>query len=226
MISVGNYSFPDNTTMLHVHEIEAKSKVRKEIRIQSLISRHNESALLNDLSSLRAAMESFDRQLATLSLSPGKYVCGRKRSFQIIPYPAEALAWIDLLILTNDRYERSVILHRHETEILAGRAVFPLFNRGNWLAPLRMTVIPANDISAIHVQTETSEFTLSTPITEGQIAIIDAENRSVLVGNNNAYSAGNEEFPFLQAGSNHLTISIEPSTVTAQCKIEYRDVWI
>ncbi len=226
MTRIGTYDFPDQTTIVQINEIEAKSKIRKEIHIQSLIESPDPTALREQTDTLQAELESFDKQQATVSLEAGKYYNGRKRNCRIIPRPEESLAWVDLLLLTNDRYERSLALHRYNEDTHAGRAQFSLFNSGNWFAPILVTLIPASDIHSLRIQNENGEFSLDAEITADQTVVIDSETRRISLEGNNLYAATNEEFPILQSGANHVTISIEPMDTVAHCTIEYRDTWV
>ena len=81
MIAIGAFQFPERNTVLQVNLIEAKSKVRKEIQIQSLVQSESKTAHKDDLSKLQSAVEAFDRQQTALSLSRGRYYQGRRRFF-------------------------------------------------------------------------------------------------------------------------------------------------
>ncbi len=226
MITLGTYSFPEDSTILQINEIEAKSKVRKEIRIQSLLSHHNYTALQNGLYAMQAALEAFDRQEVSLSLAAGRYFNGRKRHFKLIPCPNESLAWIDLLILTSDRYERSTILHSHESDTYAGQTIFPVFNMGNWLAPFQLSILPLQDLSKVTIQVDQVDLSIVADIPASQSLLVDTENRQVLLEGSNIYASANETFPVLQSGSNHVKVSIEPTEASAHCLIHFRDYWI
>jgi len=226
VIAIGNFSFPENTTSLQTAVIEAKSKVRREIRIQSLLRKENREALQADLAELQANVEAFDRREADLSIHPGRYFYGRRRSLQIAPSPCDALAFAELLVLTDDRYERGRILHSHNLDAYWGRADFALFNLGNWISPLKMALVFESEVSSLQITANESVFSLTNSFVAGQSLVIDSETRQTLLDGETLHAAADQNYPFLAPGSNHLLIRIEPTSAKVHCSAQYRDVWV
>lgn len=226
MITLGAFSFPPETTLLQVNQIEAKSKVRKEIRIRSLLAEVNETALQQRLSDLRAAVEYFDQQQAYLSLSPDRFYRGRQRFLQTMPFPQESIAWTELLILTHDRYERSLAQHQLSLVVQNGSADFTLTNQGNWPAPLYVSLTPSQLLTAVHLTFGETTFTVTAEIPADTALVIDTENRKVTLGEESLYAFSNEAFPSLVAGANSLSLQIEPSSSETYCTIQFRDYWV
>lgn len=226
MIAIGNFTFPKHTTLVQTNTIEAKSKVRKEIYVQSVLRKENIAELKRTLDELQKSVESFDRQQVPLSINTGRYYLGRRRSMQITPAASEPLAWIEFQVLTNDRYERSLILHRHEQNLYFGQAVFSLFGLGNWNAPLMLTLESSETLSGVQVSTANETFAITGPIDMSQPLTIDAENRQVISGETNLYAAANESFPAIVPGPNQVTVKVEPASAEVTCTVQYRDYWV
>lgn len=219
MIAIGNFSFPESSTVAQVGLIEAKSKVRKEIRIRSMLRGSAEEFL--------HALEAFDRGEESLSIHSGRYYQGRRRELRITPNLPSSLCWVDVWILTDDRYERSSILHQHALDTVEGLATFELLNEGNWSTPLWITLQPAQMIQRIGiVGGEGEAFQMDESIPEGSTVVIDAENRLVTLDSENRFMTANQKFPYLAVGSHDVSIQVEPSDVPVHCVVSYRDTWI
>ncbi|MEW6233973.1 MAG: hypothetical protein AB1656_01170 [Candidatus Omnitrophota bacterium] len=226
MIAIGNFSFPEKTTSLQTAVIEAKSKVRREIRIQSLLRKENRETLQAALGELQASVEAFDRREADLSIHPGRYFYGRRRSLQIVPSPCDSLAFAELMVLTDDRYERGRILHNHDLEAYWGRADFALFNLGNWISPLKIALEFDGEASSLKITANENVFSLTNPYAAGQSLVIDSETRQTMLDGETFHAAADQNYPFLAPGSNHLLIHIEPMSAKVRCSAQYRDVWV
>ena len=175
---------------------------------------------------LQEMMESFDLQQVPLSVHPGRFYLGRRRSLRITPAAMEPLAWVEFHALTDDRYERSLILHRHEQNLYFGQAMFSMFNLGNWIAPFVLTLESIESLNSIQVSAAGETFSINGPIDMTQPLLIDSESRQVTAGDENLYASANETFPVLVAGSNQVTVKVQPSSADVQCSVQYRDYWI
>jgi phage-related protein len=226
MIRIGAFTFPAGRTAVSQALIEAKSKVRREIRIEALLRRQNAAALAEELAGLQQAVEQFDRGQAVLSLQDGRYHEGRRREFQVTPLESKAIAWIELLILTSDRYERSLTEYQLTQETENGPALFTLQNRGNWRAPLAFTLIPQGEISSVRIETEPAAFELHRTVTAGQQLRIDSNRRLVTVDEISVIHAGNEVFPYLTEGMQSVTVRSTPADVPVRCTVSHRSYWI
>ncbi len=226
MITLGDFQFPSSTTECQVSVIEAKSKVRKEIQIGSLLRADVKWDLDLALGDLRHAVEAFDKQDAALSLHSGRYYHGRRREFHVTPVPSGLVAWIELTALTLDRYERGMTLYTHEGTVSFGLGRFSLFNLGNWKAPLFLTFEPDAPLDRLQVQTSDDFLSLEENLPAGHVITTDSEKRELLVQGRNRYSIAHGCFPFLRPGINTLTVRFHPASAKVRCVIQYRDVWV
>ncbi len=226
MIKIGDFQFPGSATECQVSVIEAKSKVRKEIQIRSLLRADSSGDLDLALADLRHAVEAFDKQDAAVSLHPGRYYHGRRREFHVIPVPSGLAAWIELMILTLDRYERGLTLYTQESTAAFGQGRFSLFNRGNWQAPLFLTFEPDASLDRLQILTADDFLSLEETLPAGQVITVDSEKRELLVQGRNRYSLANGRFPFLRPGINALTVQFHPTSAKVRCVIRYRDYWV
>ncbi|MGC9329837.1 MAG: phage distal tail protein [Candidatus Hinthialibacter sp.] len=218
MITIGDFSFPERTTIAQVSVIEAKSKVRKEIRIQSMLK--------GSLEPLRRAIEAFDRGDAALSLQAGRYYMGRRREFMAASNLPGGAAWVDFWVLTRDRYERSEALHAHVVEITTGQGDFSLFHLGNWTAPLCAVLHPSQTVEKIEITTAAEVFALEENIPAGGELIVDSETRQVFVDGENRRASAGLSFPHLTPGANAVTVQTRPAEAAATCTLQYRDRWV
>ncbi len=217
MISVGNFEFPKRSTIMQVNTIEAKSKVRKEIRIQSMIDKSMEM--------LENAVETFDQGETHLSLHPGRYYLGRRRSFRSASNLRGSRAWVEFTALTSDRYERSLSLHTHSLSGFFGRAALSLFNVGNWMAPLHISIKAIHAIQQVEICIGNRNYALDESIDKDQTLIIDSESRSLYKDEQNL-ARSMDDFPSLEVGTNQVTVQTQPSNAEFFCTIQYRDFWI
>lgn len=222
---IDGFQFPQRTSLSHMRMVEAKSKVRKEIRIRSLIRAASPSQLEHTLDRLRGAVERFDRGEATLSLQPGRYFQGRRRRFDIHPGARSLAAGVDLLVWTADRFERSETLHAVDGDTHEGVCRFALFNRGNWPAPLRIELEAASRIEQVTTHTGNEVFELNTPVNAGQRLTIDTEQRTAELDGVNVFEVCNQNFTSIAPGGNELIIELGDVTAKAACRVEFRDRW-
>jgi hypothetical protein len=218
MITIGDFAFPPKATVARVQVTEAKSKVRKEIHIQSMID--------GSLEEMRRAVEAFDRGETMLSLNAGRFYGGRRRSLRVTPIASSSLNWVDFWILTHDRYERSSILHTHTLNSFIGQADFSLHNLGNWAAPLYFSIQPSMEISHLEITVAGRVFVVDEKISNSAELIVDSENHLTSINGGNCCAYTNDNYPFLDAGAHSISIQVQPSEASASGFVQYRDYWI
>ncbi|MDP8244703.1 MAG: phage tail family protein [Candidatus Hinthialibacter antarcticus] len=226
MTRIGGFLFPTKATHVQSMMVEANSKVRKELRIRSLLRAASPRELDKRLQELQAAVEAFDCGKATLSLRPGEIHYGRRRSFELAPQRRSLAAGVDLLIWTNDRYARSETLHQLEGETYLSNAQASVFNRGNWSSPAQISIEAKSLIQTVTIETASETFTLTDVVNSGETLVVDSDNRAVGINGRNAFAASNQQFPMLEPGANTLQITLTPSSAEAQFQVAYRDVWV
>ena len=97
--------------------------------------------------------------------------------------------------------------------------VFNVFNNGTAPAPCVVTIIPKVDFLKLVIRGLTETPITFTGLKTGQTLVIDAEERSVTVDDEDAFANYDAwEFPKLQPGANQITIENGPS---ATISIEY-----
>lgn len=226
MIALGSFSFPAGSTVCHLSMIEAKSKVRKEIRIQSMMQGHTRTILEEQMDIMRGMLEAFDRQEQHLSLQPGRYYMGRRREFHLSPCPDSPLAWVDLSILTEDRFERSLALHEHSFTWQGGTADISLLNQGNWRSPLFIQFNLQTPASRMQIVSPEGLFDVQEAMTAGSTVKIDSESRLVSLNDQNIVIPVEEPFPGLFPGINQLHFTVSPANVLGSIIVRYRDIWV
>ncbi|MBD3266460.1 hypothetical protein GF373_07295 [bacterium] len=226
MISIGTFIFSKDSTLAHVSNIEAKSRVRKAIRIQSMLRGTTSDRVRRDAEELQSMVESFERGEATLSMNAGRYYDGRRREFHLTPCPDGTLAWVDLLVLTHDRYERSTTLHQQAATSIAGRIPLSLFSIGNWKCPLAIQLQADMDLTALRIESAEGVFSVNQAMPGGTPILINAENRLYKIGEETRQTESDAVFPYLHPGMNAVEIKTEPISAHVEAKTNYRDFWV
>lgn len=226
MIAIGSFQFPADSTVARVEHIEAKSKVRKEITIQSMIQETNDERLEEAIEQLKQSVELFDRHETDMSLQTGRYYQGRRRRLSITPIRPFQKAWVELVVLTEDPYERGLALRGAEQDLIAGEALFQLDSAGNWQTPIDLTLAVQDAITRLEIDANGRLFVLNHSIDNGNTISVDSFHRVVTVNGVNAFPSAQEPFPVLDPGSNVLLVRVLPQTAAAHCRVEYRDQWI
>lgn len=97
--------------------------------------------------------------------------------------------------------------------------VFNVFNNGTAPAPCVVTIIPKVDFLKLVIRGLTETPITFTGLKTGQTLVIDAEERSVTVDDEDAFANYDAwEFPKLQPGANQITIE---NGTSATISIEY-----
>lgn len=226
MMRIGNFAFPPQRTTVQATTIEAKSKVRKEIRLRALLIDDLSDVHAERIAQLRAEIERFDRDQAAFSQHPGRYYTGRQRRVLIHSHPRKPLTWVDLTLLTHDRFERSQALHQTGGETDEGARTLHVWNRGNWPSPFTLILEAHSEIESLNAALGDETFTFGQAMQAGQTLVLDTEEPSVWLDQANAFAGGNQVFPQLAPGENSVEITLAPATAQAQCTLQFRDFWI
>lgn len=226
MISIGSFSFPEDKTFYEVKMIEAKSKVRKEIHITSLLDGSNGIPFHESMARLQASVEAYDRGQARLSINDGRYYEGRRRLLEIVPDVQRRLAFVKFITLTNDRFERGIAFHQIDHDIFYGYLQLSVWQQGNWQSPPKISILPDEDITELSIQNGSHEFQLVHHFQAEEPIVIDSQERSVSAGDEKIFLNSGIEFPMLDAGCNALNFFLSPGTVNAALSVQYQDVWV
>lgn len=226
MIRVGAFAFPQESTEVETRTIEAKSKVRKEVRIQSVIGRRWGLSVDEQLTEMQASLERFDRNEATLSIHPGRFYRGRQRHYQCHATPEADMAWIDLTFLTADRMERSERVHTCSVALEAGEAMVSLYQQGNWPSPARIVIACDERMEAFVLRNGDEEFRVAVELEAGDVLDIRGEDRSLFRNGERFLTDVQGAFPEVRPGVQPWIVGAEPGGAAGQVRIEYHDVWV
>lgn len=226
MISIGSFQFPQDRTFYEVKLIEAKSKVRKEIHITTLLDESEVSPLQDQLELLQGCVEAYDRGQAQLSLNSGRYYKGRRRELNVLPDMPHQLAFVKFISLTDDRFERSSAVHVVENNIVNGILTQSVYNNGNWQSSPTIIIVPDEDITDLSIKNEDNEFQLNYAIPANTQVIINSHDRSVFLDTQGLLTGSDVEYPQLNTGSNSFEFSLTPNTANASVQIKYQDIWV
>lgn len=226
MIQIGDFIFPEKGTVIRNSLIEAKSKIRREIRLLTLLRGLDPVDFRQQLNLFQESVEAFDRREANLLLHPGRYHQGRRRELHVLPVKGKPLAWIDLLILTQDRFERSIDLHEHDFASTASQAMITPSHEGNWRSPFHLTLTPSEAITSLQVQTAEETFTANVRMEEGQSLVMDTGERTFTVDGVNNYNHIQKEFPFIQPGVYPVILQVEPVGVEFTGNLQFQAYWV
>ncbi|MDX9752927.1 MAG: hypothetical protein RBU29_03150 [bacterium] len=226
MITLGSFTFPIAWTFYEITMIEAKSKVRKEIHLQSLLHEPTGAQMEAKVALARHMVEAFDRDEVSLSLTPGRYYEGRRREFLVVPGPGKRRAWLAMLLWTKDRFERSLTWHEQSQAAQAGRIEFSLVNAGNWRSPLWMRIAVESPISTLRVESAAGRLEIDVPLNPGQRLEIDTTLHLWAVDGQALPLQPDLPFPILNPGENTVSVVVTPVAASAQCTIRFQDYWV
>lgn len=103
-------------------------------------------------------------------------------------------------------------------------AEFIVNNNGTAPAPCVITFIPKVDFIRLEIEGLSEDPILVSNVKTGQVLVIDGENRTVLINDNEAFDQYDAwEFPKLQPGQNKIKIN---NGVQASIQIEYNARYI
>ncbi len=226
MICIGTFTFPERTTTWRSIIIEALSKERREIILDSLLLEADcPLGVQRRLDELREEIERFDRGQANLSLHENRFFEGRRRELKIAPSPREDAARVQLRILTLDRFERSTELHTHSADLQPPTNTVRLLNRGNHATPPLITIQPSGTIESFTLNIDAAELTYEGGLGSGDRLSLDSEANTALLNDTENVTHLVDQFPWLDSGWNRAAVVVS-GAANGLMQIEYRDLWV
>jgi len=229
MITLGGFTFPDRRTHVRVRTREVLSRVRKEIEVFSLLV-HYESleALEADLEALEGELEKFDRAETQLSIHPGRYFMGRRRDLRRFVEPAHLAATVHLLVLTEDRFERSTEEHQETLAFTESGQSIVLSQAGNGLAFAKYRLTAGGNLVEPRISDGTRSLVFEDSLSAGETLELDGDaHTAVRNDTENVLPLLSGEFPLLSPRETTITYSDDVSSShTGTLRIDYRDLWV
>ena len=229
MTGLGSFNFPEKRTFVRSRIREVLSKVRREIDIYSLLIGYgNLENLEQDLEILEGELEKFNRKEVTLSLHPGRYVSGWRRDYQRVIEPRHKAASLHLLILTDDRFERSIEEHQETLILSASGQSIEISQEGNGEAFPRLVLTATGTLIHPAISDGTRTLSFQGQLEPGMSLHLDSDFHTALInGSENVLQSLSGEFPLLDPGTTQITYTDHSSsTHSGTLEINYRDLWI
>lgn len=229
MITIGRFHFPLRSTFVKVRTREVLSRMRREIHLYAVLLRYRTlTALEQDLELLEEELERFDRREISFSIHPGRYFMGWRRDYRRIVDQRHRMASIHLVVLTDDRFERS--LEEHDISLAFSPTVqsIQIENRGNGLAYPRFLISAASSLEAPLISDGQRCLSFNGILQSGETLDINSENRTALRnGSVNVLHLFAGVFPRLTPGENLITCQGQEGTSYAgTLQIQFRDLWV
>jgi len=229
MVTLGSFTFPEKRTFVQVRTRNVLSRVRKEINLYTLLIRYSELEQLEaDLEALEGQLEKFDRREATLSLHEGRYYTGWRRDFQRFVESRHRAASVHLLILTDDRFERSIEEHQENVTLTASGQSVVVSQSGNGLAFAKFLLSATGSLVQPQISDGPRSLVFQETLEAGDTLEIDSDRRTaVRNGTESVLSLMSGDFPLLSPGETTLTYTdCAGSSHSGTLQITYRDLWV
>ena len=229
MITVGSFQFSEDKAFSEVRVVEALSRVRKEITIHALLDGfQDENALFQAVEKLEKELEKMDQGEESISLKTGRYYTGKRRDYVRLVHEKLGLATVKLVVLTEDRYERSSIVHSTVFSSLNNGWEWDIHPNGNWKSWPVLNLEAGSEMTNPRVDDGSRVFSYNGNLNTGDYLIIDSENHTVKKNDTeNVLNDVSGEFPLLEPGGTSLVCSFDGGgSPTGTMTVTYRDIWV
>ena len=214
MVSLGGFIFPEKRTVVQIRTREVLSRVRKEIEVHSVFTHYADlDALKGDLEAMEGELEKFDRGEVQLSIHEGRFFTGRRRDLQRQVEPQCLVAAISLSVLTDDRFERSVVERQENLTLTQSGESIAISQAGNAPAFARFNLAAGNTLIEPQIDDGVRSIRFEDTLNAGETLELDSDQRTAVKnGTENVLHLMNGKFPLLSPGS--ATITSEAVTAT------------
>lgn len=229
MVALGSFTFPEHRTFVRVRTREVLSRVRKEIDIYSLLIHYASlEALRADLEALEGELEKFDRGEASLSIHESRYFMGRRRDLQRFVEPRHLAATVHVLVLTEDRFERSTEEHQETLEFSQSGQSIVVSQAGNGLAFAKFLLTAGGNLVEPQISDGTRSVVFEASLGSGDTLELDGDARTAVKNSTeNVLHLVSGEFPLLSPGNTTITYTDDAtSSHTGTLQVKYRDLWV
>jgi hypothetical protein len=229
MVSIGNYVLPEDATAVRVRTREVLSRVRKEIEINTILRGYGSlEELEQDLEALEGELEKLDRREVMLSLQEGRFYQGWRKDCRRMVEPKHCVAALDMLILTDDRFERSLVEHHRALTIAASGCGLLIEQAGNGEAFIRARLTASGDLVRPRLSDGTRVLIYEGDLAAGEQLVIDGQAGTVRDGDGvNRLHSITGDFPMLSPGENLLVYEdAASSSHSGLLEVWYRDLWV
>lgn len=228
MIAIGTYAFPPRATVADVETVEIDGRVRKRVRIRSLLDGFSSFALLQaQVALLEQQVEAFHNGTAQLLLHPGRSYAGRRRALTKFVDERARIAAVRVEIETEDQFERATTPTEYVTFISQNGEGQQATNAGN--APARPTIriLAAGRLVHPTISDGVRALTYGAVLESGHILDLDSDAQTAVVDlSTNVLGDCGGEFPLLLPGENIITFTADPSgDAVCDLYVKYRDTW-
>jgi hypothetical protein len=229
MVSVGSFTFPARNTAVDVQTRFVEGRTRKVIRVDTiLLGSGTLSEFLTRVATLEGEIEKFDRGEATLSITDGRYSTGRRMSLQRTLDEASRFAAFEIRFLTDDRFERSAVLHETSKVLTASGDTLQVTQQGNAASRPVIVISATGNLVKPAVSDGERTLTYEDDLPAGSELTIDCEKRTAVVDDTeNVLNKTAGAFPLLSPGTTTLTYNDDPSSShNGTLTVKYRDTWV
>ncbi|MBE7560546.1 phage tail family protein [bacterium] len=227
MVTLGDYAFAHDTTRVLSDLRFVEDRLRRQVEIVGLLSGFStRAAFESELAALDAAVEAFSNGSAALSLTAGRALSGSVLRYRKTLDELQRSVAFRLILLSEDRFERSVALHEEPLTITASGDYLVLENAGTADSLPTLTLTADGSLVDPSLSDGTRALTYHGTLSAGDVLVVDCDAHTATVNGENALSGVSGDWPRLSPGETTLTYSDDAAgSHDATLVVAYRDFW-
>lgn len=227
MTTLGAYSFRADRTRVLSDLRFVEDRLRRQVELLGLLDGFPTRADFQaELAGLDAAVEAFEAGQATLSLVAGRWLAGRVLRYRKTVDEAARSAAFRLIVLSEDRYERSQTLHEATLELTASGQSLALENAGTAESRPRLTLTALGALLDPRLGDGARALTYHGALAPGDALLLNCDAHTAELSGGNALHELVGDWPRLAPGATTLTYSDDAaSSHSGLLRVEYRDFW-
>ncbi|MBI2424976.1 MAG: phage tail family protein [Candidatus Hydrogenedentes bacterium] len=223
-ITLGAYTFPDETVHVSEHLEEAGGRETRHIQIRGIVGGATPEAVQAELDAMLA--EASESQYTLLRVRAGRQMNVRRLAFKRELEEHGPLGAFTLELESRTPLEEGVILHETSWSITASGQSVALSNAGNHTATVRIAIQATGDLVQPAVSDGANTLQYDGVVETGSELIFDGHAGSVTLDGEDALPYTRGVFPVLAPGESTLHYSdATTSSHTATASIDWRDTW-
>jgi Siphovirus-type tail component, C-terminal domain len=228
MASIGDYTFDESATRIVSDLRMVEKRLRREISIVGMLEGFvSASALYSEMEALEKEIEKFAVGEVTLSLVSGRFLNGKILRHRKTVDEAQRVASFRLILLSEDRFERSIEFHQETLIITASGNDIEVENAGSADSLPTLTLTATGELVDPAISDGTNTLSWSGTLSAGDTLVLDCDaHRAIKNGSENVLASMSGQWPTLPPGETTLTYSDDiSSSHSASLVVGYYDFW-
>lgn len=224
-MQLSDYTFRDETTRSVSDLRYVEYRLRREVEIVGILEGFPGLAEFRaEVAALDAAVEAFAVDGAEFLRLPGRYLPGRVLRYRKTVDEAARVASFRLVLLSDDRFERSTTLHTVTLEFSASGQSVDVDNAGTAASLPALTLTAGADLVTPSISDGTRTLMYGGTLTAGESLVLDCDAHTAECAGENALPLLSGDWPQLAPGATTLTYT-DAGGASGSLRIDYRDFW-